>query len=405
MKRIISLVLCAILCLSFVSCDKQQDEKSNIKTTTTTTTAPNDPFPIAQIVMENGDAIVLQLDADSAPRTVANFISLANEGYYNGVAFSALASGNGILSGEIDAKLTNIFGEFAANSYSFNTNSHTRGAISMYRPDATDFNSASSQFFICNSDMTEFDGQFAVFGYVISGLDVLDNVTKNVNSSEYNVIKKINIISQSDEEILHYAQTTTTRATRTTSSNVFANPAGIVPDKYIEGVKVDAKHPIVCITVKNVGDITLQLDGTQAPITVANFISLIEDGFYNGLTFHRIIDGFMIQGGDPQGTGMGGSDTTIKGEFSANGVDNTISHTRGVISMARSQDMDSASSQFFICDADAPHLDGQYAAFGYVLKGMNVVDYIADNAVVQDANGTVLSENQPVIEKIEVVKK
>ena len=198
---------------------------------------------------------------------------------------------------------------------------------------------------------------------------------------------------------------TTTTTTGTQKSVFDTVDAKLTPSVDREGVKADADHPIVCITVKNVGKITLQLDGTQAPITVANFISLIEDGFYNGLTFHRIIDGFMIQGGDPEGTGIGGSDTTIKGEFSANGVNNTISHTRGVISMARSQDMNSASSQFFICDADSPHLDGQYAAFGYVLKGMNVVDYIADNAIVQDANGTVLSQNQPVIEKIEVVKK
>ena len=198
----------------------------------------------------------------------------------------------------------------------------------------------------------------------------------------------------------------TTTTTTGTQKSVFATvDAKLTPSVDREGVKADADHPIVCITVKNVGKITLQLDGTQAPITVANFISLIEDGFYNGLTFHRIIDGFMIQGGDPDGTGMGGSPNTIQGEFSANGVNNTISHTRGVISMARSQDMNSASSQFFICDADSPHLDGQYAAFGYVLKGMNVVDYIADNAIVQDANGTVAPNDQPVIEKIEVVKK
>ena len=198
----------------------------------------------------------------------------------------------------------------------------------------------------------------------------------------------------------------TTTTTTGTQKSVFATvDAKLTPSVDREGVKADADHPIVCITVKNVGDITLQLDGTQAPITVANFISLIEDGFYNGLTFHRIIDGFMIQGGDPEGTGRGGSGTNIVGEFSANGVNNTISHTRGVISMARSDDNNSASSQFFICDADSEFLDGQYAAFGYVLKGMNVVDYIADNAIVQDANGTVLPQNQPVIEKIEVVKK
>lgn len=111
-----------------------------------------------------------------------------------------------------------------------------------------------------------------------------------------------------------------------------------------------------------------------APETAENFLSLVESGFYNGLTFHRIIDGFMAQGGDPEGTGMGGSDKTIKGEFSSNGFDNPLSHQRSVVSMARSNDPDSASSQFFICYESAPHLDGDYAAFGYVSEGMETVD-------------------------------
>jgi peptidyl-prolyl cis-trans isomerase B (cyclophilin B) len=131
------------------------------------------------------------------------------------------------------------------------------------------------------------------------------------------------------------------------------------------------------IRVKDFGDITVELDAKQAPITVANFEKLVKAGFYNGLMFHRIIPGFMIQGGDPTGSGNGGSDKTIKGEFSKNGVENTISHERGVISMARKQDMDSASCQFFITNADSPHLDGQYAAFGRVTAGMDVVDKIS----------------------------
>ena len=158
------------------------------------------------------------------------------------------------------------------------------------------------------------------------------------------------------------------------------------------------------IDVADYGTIALELDGDTAPITVENFLKLAKSGFYDGLTFHRIIDGFMIQGGDPQGNGMGGSDETIKGEFSANGVENDISHVRGVISMARNgYDMDSASSQFFIVQSDSTFLDGQYAAFGHVTDGMEVVDAICKDTPVEDSNGTVLAENQPAITEIRVI--
>ena len=157
------------------------------------------------------------------------------------------------------------------------------------------------------------------------------------------------------------------------------------------------------IKVKNHGTIELELYGETAPITVANFEKLANQKFYDGLTFHRVIEGFMIQGGDPKGNGTGGSDEEIKGEFSANGVDNPISHKRGVISMARnSYSMDSASSQFFIMHVDYPSLDGQYAAFGCVTKGMNVVDSVAEKTTVVDNNGTVPSGSQPIIEKVTV---
>ena len=158
------------------------------------------------------------------------------------------------------------------------------------------------------------------------------------------------------------------------------------------------------INVKDYGTIKVELDADQAPITVTNFIKLVNDGFYNNLTFHRIIDGFMIQGGDPLGNGTGGSDETIKGEFAKNGVTNNISHVRGTISMARSSDMNSASSQFFIVQKDSTYLDGQYAGFGHVTEGMDIVDDIAENAIVVDDNGTVEKENQPVIESIKVIK-
>lgn len=165
---------------------------------------------------------------------------------------------------------------------------------------------------------------------------------------------------------------------------------------------LSGKHHVK-INIKDMGTIEVELDADQAPITVTNFVNLAKGGFYDGLTFHRIMDGFMMQGGDPNGDGSGGSAQEIKGEFSANGVDNTLSHTRGAISMARTKIPDSASSQFFIMHQDGTYLDGQYACFGYVTDGMDIVDDICENAVVTDGNGTVPAENQPVIESIEVV--
>ena len=167
--------------------------------------------------------------------------------------------------------------------------------------------------------------------------------------------------------------------------------------KYLSG-----KHHVK-IEVEKYGTIEVELDADEAPITVTNFIDLVKEGFYDGLTFHRIIDGFMIQGGDPKGDGTGGSDETIKGEFKSNGVNNNIKHNRGVISMARSMDADSASSQFFIVHKDSHHLDGEYAGFGHVTSGMDVVDKICDSVKVEDDNGTVLKENQPIITKIEYI--
>jgi len=168
--------------------------------------------------------------------------------------------------------------------------------------------------------------------------------------------------------------------------------------KYLTG-----KHNIE-IEIKDYGVIALELDADVAPITVTNFINLTNQGFYNGLTFHRIIDGFMIQGGDPLGNGTGGSDENIKGEFTVNGVKNNISHVRGVISMARATSYNSASSQFFIVHEDSVFLDGQYAAFGKVTSGIEIVDKIAENTKVEDNNGTVLKENQPIINFIKVIE-
>lgn len=157
------------------------------------------------------------------------------------------------------------------------------------------------------------------------------------------------------------------------------------------------------IDVRDYGTIKAELYGDIAPITVENFLKLARAGFYDGLTFHRIISGFMIQGGDPRGDGTGGSPDKIKGEFAANGITNTLKHTRGTLSMARSSAFDSASSQFFIMHKDDSSLDGQYAAFGMVTSGIEVVDAICENTPVLDNNGTVSKENQPVITAVRVI--
>ena len=158
---------------------------------------------------------------------------------------------------------------------------------------------------------------------------------------------------------------------------------------------------MVRITMQDGGVIDLELDAQAAPITVENFLKLVNDGFYDGLTFHRIISGFMIQGGCPDGTGMGGPGWHIKGEFARNGVPNPIKHTRGVISMARAMDPNSAGSQFFVMHEDAPHLDGGYAAFGHVVAGMDVVDRIAE--VATDYNDRPLTP--VVMESVRVVEE
>ncbi len=173
-------------------------------------------------------------------------------------------------------------------------------------------------------------------------------------------------------------------------------------DAYTGDVKIPDNAVTGTITVKDYGEIEFALLPDIAPITVENFTKLAKSGFYNGLTFHRIMEGFMIQGGDPLGNGTGGNDEKIKGEFTANGVNNNLSHVRGVMSMARSQDFDSASSQFFIVQDDSTFLDGQYAGFGVVTKGMSVVDKIAKDAKPTDNNGTIPKDQQPVIEKIEI---
>ena len=187
---------------------------------------------------------------------------------------------------------------------------------------------------------------------------------------------------------------------KTTKKESFAEKkdAGTSNSQYLTG-----KHHAE-IVIAEYGKLELELDADVAPITVTNFVNLAKKGFYNGLTFHRIMSGFMIPGGDPNGDGTGGSEETIKGEFKSNGIENTMSHKRGVISMARTQnDPDSASSQFFIVQADSDFLDGDYAAFGKVTAGMDIVDKICQSVQPIDNNGTVPADQQPKITAIKVI--
>ena len=195
---------------------------------------------------------------------------------------------------------------------------------------------------------------------------------------------------------------TTETTEETSAADETSDGAADTADTSEDGELLTGLHHVT-IDVQDYGTISLELDADTAPISVTNFINLANEGFYDGLTFHRIISGFMIQGGDPNGNGTGGSEKTIKGEFSANGVENDISHVRGVISMARANDPDSGSSQFFIVHEDSTFLDGQYAAFGHVTEGMDVVDAICEAVPVQDNNGTVAAADQPVITAVTVV--
>ena len=172
--------------------------------------------------------------------------------------------------------------------------------------------------------------------------------------------------------------------------------------QYEKDIKLFGTHTAV-MTIENYGEVTIELYGDIAPVTVANFVNLVNRGFYNGLTFHRAIEGYMLQGGAPQGDGTGNSTTKIYGEFESNGWENSLSHKRGVLSMARALNKNSASCQFFIMVGDETRLDGDYAAFGKVIEGMAVIDSIMTAVKNNDPNGMISSDKQPVIERIEML--
>lgn len=192
------------------------------------------------------------------------------------------------------------------------------------------------------------------------------------------------------------------KTTTATQGSAQSTPVATQKSTYNPAPLDEALTYYADIDIKDHGTITVKLDQASAPITCANFVELANSGFYDGLTLHRIIEGFMMQGGDPLGTGMGGSDNNIVGEFTSNGHYNPISHTRGTISMARSMANDSASSQFFIVHQDSTFLDGEYAGFGTVTEGIEIVDKICTEAKPSDNNGSIPADEQPVINSITI---
>lgn len=220
-------------------------------------------------------------------------------------------------------------------------------------------------------------------------------------------MKKIGILMLALMLVFMVSCKNETKETAETGFTLTESTSENAPEKEAEKTEenIEVENKVVTITVKDFGDMVLELYPEYAPETVANFIELAESGFYEGLVFHRIYKGFMIQGGSTDGIGITGSDKKIKGEFKANGVNNPISHERGVISMARTNDPNSASSQFFICDADSDFLDGSYAAFGKLIEGYDVLDAIASVDVTYGPSGEKSSPLvAPVIEKVTVNK-
>jgi len=373
---------------------------------------------------ENGDkqygSLIVQLYPDTAPITVANFQNLVSEKFYDGLTFHRVYKGFMIQGGDPDGDGTGgsdkkITGEFSSNGIE-NHLSHTRGVISMAR--SNNPNSASSQFFIMHQTSPHLDGNYAAFGKVVYGMDTVDgiantSVTYNRAGERSTPINRVTIVSmtfvspagEDATESTTNAIESTTKAPESTEAEtqepVLENPTFDAIEDFIDSDEI-TEYVRMNVTytdksgAKQTGSVVIRLYPDTAPITVANFQKLVSEKFYDGLTFHRVYKGFMIQGGDPDGDGTGGSNEKITGEFSSNGIENNLNHTRGVISMARSNNPNSASSQFFIMHQTSPHLDGDYAAFGKVVYGMDTVDGIADIAVKMNSFGEPSAPVHPV---------
>ena len=535
MRKFLTLFLIlALTATSFVSCQDPQGGDEVPDTPPTESVAGSyyadrdvTGRNVARVTMKikSFGTIKLLLDATSAPRTVANFLTLAKSGFFDGLTFhaaqqfdltTAVLIGGATASNGSGGSDETVYGEFSANGHQ-NDIKHKAGVISMLHSNYS-LDDATSQFFFCNGDVSDLDGYYAPFGYITDGYKVFEKmmqtgiyyteqtglilksrqpviISVTVDQDiDYSLIKDAYLVPPTDTELsevltfeeapkklsLSYAPDSVLRSYETDGGYAFQLKSGsgdslvnlllsVDKDGKLAGARtLGYSTPNVTVSADDVIGLDLTalkasslsdeikalaedalrlasavaaddsaskyvylrdtegrdtykvemkvegydepvlilLDKTTAPITVQNFLDLVEKGFYNGLDFHRIIKGFMIQGGDDSHLPEEEQATSIKGEFASNGHENDILHLRGTISMARTSVKDSASSGFFICDADSAWLDGEYAAFGYVLSGMATVDAIADYAEGKtDSNGNLNDGvEQPKIEYIKLVE-
>ena len=325
--------------------------------------------PVMTIELGSGGTIKIELLPDAAPNTVSNVIALANAGYYDGLEFDYVIADLIVMSGSSPegGPGYRIPGEFAGAGFD-NPLLHVRGTVSLFNGGHPD--SGAAEFFFVLDDSPHLDGAYAAFGRVLRGIEHVERISRGPATEEGWAMEPIESMKKVTVDTLNRIYD----APNTTEVWVESQP-----------------NPVVTLEIEAGGLIKIELLPGVALNTVRNFVALVEKGFYDGLRFHRIIPGFMIQGGDPQGNGTGGPGHHIHGEFAANGIPNNLSHERGVISMARSQHHDSAGSQFFIVVGDARFLDRQYAGFGKVVEGMDIVDRIVNGPSDQARNGLALA--------------
>ena len=364
MRRAATARICATMCVLFgllaSGCSASVATPSFTPLPLPTTTPEPSPkvLPRFEIKLSNGAELKGELYPDDAPKAAALFTQLANSGKLDGLPLTPAGSGEYL---QLDASAaegaTAITGEYMRNGY-INTVQHLRGTLTM---DGSQTQGESiPRYFVCVKDAPQLDGSFDSFGRITEGMDALDLVVGDSGDQDNGQPVVI------------------------TTASVDANGFPDDPTMIQEEDMKKMQYPTFTIQMADGGIMKGELYPDQAPNSVANFVALANSGFYDGLIFHRVIPGFMIQGGDPNGTGTGGPGYHIVGEFRANGIQNTLLHTKGVLSMARSQANNSAGSQFFIMVGDAPHLDGSYAAFGKVTQGIEVADRIV--AAQRNAN-------------------
>lgn len=353
-----------------------------------------------EIVFKDYGTVKLTLDATVAPITVNNFLTLAESGYYNKSYIGRVQQGF-VMQNAAGKGTSCIKGEFDSNGFE-NGLEHKKGVISMAR-NGYSMNSASDQFFIMLSDYSRLDGEYAAFGWVTAGMNIIEEIAADIPDIAY----------RDNAGFLSEAYMPMIEAVRVVGNNgipsPYKKPVPPTAEPFTPNISVDTEgHTLhtVEMSIKDIGKVTMVLDETVAPITVQNFLKLVNSGYYNGLSIIRVQSGFVAQLGDGAGT------DSIKGEFSNNGVVNKLMHKKGILSMARTNDKDSASDQFFIMLATSSNLDGNYASFGWVTSGMNILEYIEDQVMfdhfTEDYNGYNMGflkeQFQPVIEYIKVVE-